>query len=43
MRFFEYESRKLVEDAGIPVTKYGFATDAAEARRIARATSAARP
>ena len=35
MRFYEYESRKLVEDAGIPVTKYGFATDAAEARRIA--------
>ena len=35
MRFYEYESRRLVEDAGIPVTKYGFATDAAEARRIA--------
>ena len=35
MRFYEYESRKLVEEAGIPVTKYGFATEASEARRIA--------
>jgi succinyl-CoA synthetase beta subunit/citryl-CoA synthetase large subunit len=35
MRFFEYESRKLVEQAGIPVTKYGFATTADEAREIA--------
>jgi succinyl-CoA synthetase beta subunit/citryl-CoA synthetase large subunit len=35
VRFFEYESRKLVEEAGIPVTKYGFATRAADARKIA--------
>ena len=35
MRFFEYESRKIVERAGIPVTRYGFATSADEARRIA--------
>ena len=35
MRFFEYESRKIVEQAGIPVTRYGFATSADEARRIA--------
>src|SRR3712207_4375858 len=35
MRFFEYESRKIVERAGIPVTRYGFATSAEEARRIA--------
>ena len=35
MRFYEYESRQLVEAAGIPVTKYGFATEASEARRIA--------
>src|SRR5690349_16450119 len=35
MRFFEYEARKLVEQAGIPVTKYGFATTADEAKAIA--------
>src|SRR5918992_841222 len=35
MRFFEYESRQIVERAGIPVTQYGFATTAAEARRAA--------
>src|SRR5918997_3328547 len=35
MRFFEYESRKIVERAGIPVTDFGFATSAGEARRIA--------
>ena len=35
MRFFEFESRKIVERAGIPVTKYGFARTADEARRIA--------
>jgi succinyl-CoA synthetase beta subunit len=35
MRFYEYESRKIVEQAGIPVTKYGFATTADEARAIA--------
>jgi succinyl-CoA synthetase beta subunit len=35
MRFYEYESRKLVEAAGIPVTSYGFAKTAEEARKIA--------
>ena len=35
MRFFEYESRRLVELAGIPVTKYGFCRSAAEARQAA--------
>jgi succinyl-CoA synthetase beta subunit len=24
MRFYEYEARRIVELAGIPVTKYGF-------------------
>src|SRR6201988_2197793 len=35
MRFFEYEAREIVKRAGIPVTDYGFTTDAAEARQIA--------
>ena len=35
MRFFEYESRKVAELGGIPVTKYGFAKTADEARSIA--------
>ena len=35
MRFYEYESRKIVERAGIPVTKYGFCTTAEEARKAA--------
>ncbi len=35
MRLYEYESRKLVEDAGIPVTQYGFTQSAEEAARIA--------
>src|ERR671918_452046 len=35
MRFFEYESRRIVERAGIPVTDYGFCTKAAEARQAA--------
>ena len=35
MRFFEYESRAIVKKAGIPVTDYGFATTAQEAREIA--------
>jgi succinyl-CoA synthetase beta subunit/citryl-CoA synthetase large subunit len=34
MRFFEYESRRIVERAGIPVTDFGFATSADEAREI---------
>jgi succinyl-CoA synthetase beta subunit/citryl-CoA synthetase large subunit len=35
MRFYEYESRRIVERAGIPVTKYGFCTTADQARKIA--------
>ena len=35
MRFYEYEARKIVELAGIPVTKYGFCTSAEEARQAA--------
>jgi succinyl-CoA synthetase beta subunit len=35
MRFFEYEAREIVKRAGIPVTDYGFTTDAAQARAIA--------
>src|ERR1700730_17319266 len=36
MRFFEYESRAVVAKAGIPVTKFGFAKTADEARQIAQ-------
>ncbi len=35
MRFFEYEAREVVKRAGIPVTDYGFTTDAVEAKAIA--------
>jgi succinyl-CoA synthetase beta subunit/citryl-CoA synthetase large subunit len=35
MRFFEFEAREIVKRAGIPVTDFGFTTDAAEARSIA--------
>src|SRR6186997_2069491 len=35
MRFFEFEAREIVKRAGIPVTDYGFVTDAEEARAIA--------
>ena len=35
MRFYEYESRRIVELAGIPVTEYGFAKTAAEAEKAA--------
>jgi succinyl-CoA synthetase beta subunit len=35
MRFFEFEAREVVKRAGIPVTDYGFVTDAAEARKVA--------
>jgi succinyl-CoA synthetase beta subunit len=35
MRFYEYESRRIVERAGIPVTKYGFCTTPEEARQAA--------
>ena len=36
MRFYEYEAREIVKRAGIPVTDYGFTTDAAQAREIAQ-------
>ena len=36
MRFYEFEAREIVKRAGIPVTDYGFTTDAAEARAIAQ-------
>jgi succinyl-CoA synthetase beta subunit/citryl-CoA synthetase large subunit len=35
MRFFEFESREIVRRAGIPTTKFGFATSGDEARKIA--------
>src|SRR5262249_16563322 len=35
MRFYEYEARKIVELAGVPVTKYGFCKTAEEARAAA--------
>ena len=35
MRLYEYESRRIVQRAGIPVTKYGFCTTAEEARKSA--------
>ena len=35
MRFYEYEARKIVELAGIPVTQYGFCKTAEEARKAA--------
>jgi succinyl-CoA synthetase beta subunit/citryl-CoA synthetase large subunit len=40
MRFFEYESREIVRRAGIPVSKFGFAKTAEEARRIAEEIAA---
>jgi succinyl-CoA synthetase beta subunit len=35
MRFYEYESRQIIQRCGIPVSPHGFATTPAEARRIA--------
>src|SRR5437588_1704391 len=35
MRFFEYEAREIVKRARIPVTDFGFARTAAEAREVA--------
>src|SRR3954466_2662266 len=35
MRFFEFEAREVVKRAGIPVTDFGFVTEAEEARAIA--------
>jgi succinyl-CoA synthetase beta subunit len=39
MRFYEYESREIIRRAGIPVTDFGFAATAAEAREIAERSS----
>jgi len=35
MRFFEFESRRIVAEAGIPVSAHGFATTPEEARELA--------
>jgi succinyl-CoA synthetase beta subunit/citryl-CoA synthetase large subunit len=35
MRFYEYEARELVKRAGIPITDYGFTTDAEQAGEVA--------
>jgi succinyl-CoA synthetase beta subunit len=35
MRFYEFESRRIVERAGIPVTEYGFCKTADQARETA--------
>jgi succinyl-CoA synthetase beta subunit len=35
MRFYEFESRRIVERAGIPVTEYGFCKTAEQAREAA--------
>src|SRR3954451_8772424 len=35
MRFYEYEAREIVRQAGIPVTAYGFTREPAEAATIA--------
>jgi succinyl-CoA synthetase beta subunit len=36
MRFFEYEARKILDRAGIPMSRHGFARTAEEAKRIAK-------
>jgi succinyl-CoA synthetase beta subunit len=35
VRFFEYEAREIVRRAGIPISKFGFATTPEEARKAA--------
>jgi succinyl-CoA synthetase beta subunit/citryl-CoA synthetase large subunit len=35
MRFYEYEAREIVKRAGIPVTDFGFVTNAEDARAVA--------
>src|SRR2546423_9660831 len=35
MRFYEYESRRILAREGIPLSKHGWATDAEQAKRIA--------
>src|SRR5919198_6574879 len=35
MRFYEYESRRILTREGIPLSKHGFATSAEQAKQIA--------
>src|ERR1700754_3161146 len=35
MRFYEYESRRILAREGIPLSKHGFATTAEDAKKIA--------
>src|SRR5436189_5451739 len=35
MRFYEYESRQILQREGIPLSKHGFATSAEQAKQIA--------
>src|ERR671933_1189344 len=35
MRFYEYESRRILAREGIPLSKHGFATSAEQAKQIA--------
>ena len=35
MRFFEYEARRILDRAGIPMSRHGFAKSAEEAKQIA--------
>jgi succinyl-CoA synthetase beta subunit len=35
MRFFEYEARKILDRAGIPMSRHGFARTAEEAKQVA--------
>ena len=44
MRFYEYESRQILQREGVPVANGGFATDAEAAKAIAADRgSSARP
>jgi hypothetical protein len=36
VRLFEYESRRVLARAGIPLSEHGFATTAEEARQVAK-------
>ena len=35
MRFYEYESRRILAREGIPLSQHGFATSAEDAKKIA--------
>jgi hypothetical protein len=43
MRFYEYESRRILAREGIPLSEHGFATTPEEARRIAGEVDVRRP